>query len=213
MDVFGVPRGPLLGDDARSASADTESSTTYRPASSGSGGGVTPELVLVDPELAQAQRQTKNGKAAMSSTEPANTFPEPAQPAPMSPPPAEPSMRDVPLGTLIFRSTIFHVRHLAHVPLQHLQTVAAMSPLAVRFNKRGTVMIVQCRFQRERRLGLHRALHSTLSAVTIPDTIVESKLDLLLHIPWKIVGRHPTGVNIKGSFALIIVAINNSHLN
>jgi len=62
---------------------------------------LTPELVLVDPELAQqAQRQT-NRKAAMSSTEPANGMffvdqaqPEPApqpQISPLTPPaPAEP---------------------------------------------------------------------------------------------------------------------------
>lgn len=95
MTPDGVPRS---SDDARSPSADTWSSTTY----------VTPELVLVDPELALAQRQTRHRKAAMSSTEPANTFPEPTQPAPTptttSSTPAEPSMRDVPLGTLIFRA-------------------------------------------------------------------------------------------------------------
>jgi hypothetical protein len=62
---------------------------------------LTPELVLVDPELAQAQRQTTYGKAAMSSTEPANGmfFVDQAQPepdpepqlAPLAPPaPAEP---------------------------------------------------------------------------------------------------------------------------
>src|SRR5436189_79933 len=101
----GVPRVPLSGDDARSGSADTNSSTTYRPAWSGSGGGVTPELVLVDPELALAQRLTKHRKAAMSSTEPANAFPDPAQPAPTpAQETAQPSMRDVPLGTLIFRA-------------------------------------------------------------------------------------------------------------
>src|SRR3954469_3078186 len=45
---------------------------------------LTPELVLVDPELAQAQRQTTYGKAAMSSTEPANGmfFVDQAQTAP-----------------------------------------------------------------------------------------------------------------------------------
>ena len=64
---------------------------------------LTPELVLVDPELAQAQRQTTYGKAAMSSTEPANgmffvdqaqTAPDPepqlpplAPPTPAAPPP------------------------------------------------------------------------------------------------------------------------------
>ena len=92
----------------RASSADTNSSTTYSSAWSGSGGGVTPELVLVDPELALAQRHTR--KAAMSSTEPANTFPEPEQPAPA--PASTPtsvsapdtSMVDVPLGTLIFRA-------------------------------------------------------------------------------------------------------------
>ena len=66
-----------------------------------SAGVLTPELVLVDPELAQAQRQTTNGKAAMSSTEPANGmfFVDQAQPepdpdpqiSPLTPPaPAEP---------------------------------------------------------------------------------------------------------------------------
>jgi hypothetical protein len=64
---------------------------------------LTPELVLVDPDLAKAQRQSINGKAAMSSTEPANGMffvdqaqPEPAPepqispltpPAPVEPPP------------------------------------------------------------------------------------------------------------------------------
>jgi hypothetical protein len=62
---------------------------------------LTPELVLVDPDLAKAQRQTTYGKAAMSSTEPANGmfFVDQAQPAPdpepqlapLTPPaPAEP---------------------------------------------------------------------------------------------------------------------------
>jgi hypothetical protein len=116
-----------LGDDARSASADTNSSKTYRPASSGSGGGVTPELVLVDPELAQAQRQTSNRKAAMSSTEPANTFPEPAQPAPAlaptpTPAPAEPSMRDVPLGTLIFRAGLLGEEQLENALQEGMRT-------------------------------------------------------------------------------------------
>ena len=52
---------------------------------SGTGGdAVTPELALVDPELLEAQRQTTEGKAAMSSTEPSNGtfFVDPAQPAP-----------------------------------------------------------------------------------------------------------------------------------
>ncbi len=101
----GVPRS---SDDVLSPSADTNSSTTYRPAWSGSGGGVTPELVLVDPELALAQRHTRKRKAAMSSTEPANTFPEAEQPAPAhAPTPVtspDTSMVDVPLGTLIFRA-------------------------------------------------------------------------------------------------------------
>ena len=101
----GVPRS---SDDVRSPSADTNSATTYSPVWSGSGGGVTPELVLVDPELALAQRHTRQRKAAMSSTEPANTFPEPEQsaPAPAPTPVTSPdtSMIDVPLGTLIFRA-------------------------------------------------------------------------------------------------------------
>ena len=103
----GVPRS---SDDVRASSADTNSSTTYSSAWSGSGGGVTPELVLVDPELALAQRHTRERKAAMSSTEPANTFPEPEQPAPAPAPTSvtspDTSMIDVPLGTLIFRAGV-----------------------------------------------------------------------------------------------------------
>jgi hypothetical protein len=56
------------------------------------GGGVlTPELVLVSPELAKAQRQTTQRKAAMSSSEPANGtfFVDPAQPVP---PPVTPEV-------------------------------------------------------------------------------------------------------------------------
>src|SRR5262245_40698696 len=118
---------PHSSDDGRSRSADTNTSTTYRPASSGSGGGVTPELVLVDPELAQAQRQTRNGKAAMSSIEPANTFPEPAQPASElapnpAPAPAEPSMRDVPLGTLIFRAGLLGEEQLEDALQEGMRT-------------------------------------------------------------------------------------------
>jgi hypothetical protein len=63
---------------------------------SGTGGvAVTPELVLVDPELAKAQRQTTERKAAMSSTEPSNGafFVDPAQPVP---PPATPEVAPVP---------------------------------------------------------------------------------------------------------------------
>src|SRR5438874_1760676 len=58
-----------------------------------SGAVVTPELVLVDPELAKAERQTTNGKAAMSSPEPANGmfFVDQAQPVP-PPAPAEPPL-------------------------------------------------------------------------------------------------------------------------
>jgi hypothetical protein len=122
----GVPRVPLSGDDARSRSADTNSSTTYRPAWSGSGGGVTPELVLVDPELALAQRLTKDRKAAMSSTEPANTFPDPAQPAAPGPAPvqetAQPSMRDVPLGTLIFRAGLLGEEQLEDALQEGMRT-------------------------------------------------------------------------------------------
>jgi len=62
------------------------------------GDAVTPELALVDPELAEAQRQTTEGKAAMSSTEPSNGtfFLDPAQPAPVPAPTPEPSAAPTP---------------------------------------------------------------------------------------------------------------------
>ena len=85
---------PLSSDANRISAADTNSASTE----SGLATAVlTPELVLVDPELAKAQRETTNGKAAMS-IEPANGmfFVEQAQPeaepqiSPSTPPaPAE----------------------------------------------------------------------------------------------------------------------------
>jgi len=58
---------------------------------------VTPELALVDPELAEARRQTPERKAAMSSTEPSNGtfFVDPAQPPPAPAP--EPLAAPAPL--------------------------------------------------------------------------------------------------------------------
>jgi hypothetical protein len=124
----GAPRVPRSSDDPRSLTADTHSATTKVSAPSGPGGvQVTPELVLVDPELAEAQRQTTERKAAMSSTDAnemysvdrSQTAPAPAQdvapttpptpapeaaPAPSTPPNPPPQMVDVPLGTLIFRA-------------------------------------------------------------------------------------------------------------
>jgi Type II secretion system (T2SS), protein E, N-terminal domain len=88
MNPGGLPNSaplvPHSSDDTRSATADTSSSTT-------TGVPVTPELVLVDPELARTQRQTTQRKAAMSSPEPANGFfADQAQPAPEpTPAPAE----------------------------------------------------------------------------------------------------------------------------
>jgi hypothetical protein len=59
---------------------------------------LTPELVLVDPELARAQRQTTYGKAAMS-TEPANGmfFVDQAEPAPDPEPQISPLAPPVPV--------------------------------------------------------------------------------------------------------------------
>ena len=122
---IGVPRS---SDDAGFPRADTNSSKTYSPAWSELGGGVTPELVLVDPELALEQRQTRNRKAAMSSTEPANTFPEPAQPALGSGPSPSPvtspdrSMADVPLGTLIFRAGLLGEEQLENALQEGMRT-------------------------------------------------------------------------------------------
>src|SRR5215203_2072628 len=74
-DARPVPRS---SDAGRVPAADTNSAYTERGLATAV---LTPELVLVDPELAKAQRQTTNGKAAMS-TQPANGmfFAEQAQP-------------------------------------------------------------------------------------------------------------------------------------
>jgi MshEN domain len=63
----------------------------------------------------------------MSSTEPANTFPDPAQPAPAPAPApaqetAQPSMRDVPLGTLIFRAGLLGEEQLEDALQEGMRT-------------------------------------------------------------------------------------------
>jgi hypothetical protein len=128
---------------------------------------VTPELALVDPELAKAQRQIPDRKAAMSSTPPSNGtfFIDPAQPAPspgnpdlsavpapvaapvaaaaeaVAPAPAptpapaaQPAlaalppddgstpMRDVPLGTLIFRAGLLAEEQLEDALQEGMRT-------------------------------------------------------------------------------------------
>ncbi len=115
------------------------------------GDAVTPELALVDPELAEAQRQTTERKAAMSSTppsngtffvdqsEPASVAPEPAlAPAPLAQVPAVPEpvalptpaaasapetpMLDVPLGTLIFRAGLLAEEQLEDALQEGMRT-------------------------------------------------------------------------------------------
>jgi hypothetical protein len=115
------------------------------------GDAVTPELALVDPELAEAQRQTTERKAAMSSTppsngtffvdqsEPASVEPEPAlTPAPLAQVPAVPEpvalptaaaasapntpMLDVPLGTLIFRAGLLAEEQLEDALQEGMRT-------------------------------------------------------------------------------------------
>jgi MshEN domain len=59
----------------------------------------------------------------MSSTEPANTFPDPAQPAPAPTQEiAQPSMRDVPLGTLIFRAGLLGEEQLEDALQEGMRT-------------------------------------------------------------------------------------------
>jgi hypothetical protein len=113
---------------------------------------VTPELALVDPELAEAQRQNTERKAAMSSTPPANgTFfvdqtepgsvppPPLTAPAPLAQVPAAPEpvavptpaaaapapetpMVDVPLGTLIFRAGLLAEEQLEDALQEGMRT-------------------------------------------------------------------------------------------
>ena len=112
---------------------------------------VTPELALVDPELAEAQRQNTERKAAMSSTPPSNgTFfvdqnepasvppapltapaplaqvpaaPEPAAvPTPAAAPAPETPMVDVPLGTLIFRAGLLAEEQLEDALQEGMRT-------------------------------------------------------------------------------------------
>jgi hypothetical protein len=115
------------------------------------GDAVTPELALVDPELAEAQRQTTERKAAMSSTPPSNGtfFVDQSEPAPVAPDPAlapaplaqvppvpepvalptpaaatapETPMLDVPLGTLIFRAGLLAEEQLEDALQEGMRT-------------------------------------------------------------------------------------------
>jgi MshEN domain len=103
---------------------------------------VTPELALVDPVLAPAQRQAHDRKVTMSSTAPEDGMlsPDRAQPAPAAdlneelpaPPPAADSPplpdaaagspQNVPLGTLIFRAGLVAENQLEEALEQGMRT-------------------------------------------------------------------------------------------
>src|SRR5262249_40984913 len=59
----------------------------------------------------------------------------------------------------------------------------------------------------------HRQFDATLPLVGIPDGVVEAKLDLLLDVARKVIGRNPAGVNIECGFATVRVTINDLKLD
>ena len=71
-------------------------------------------------------------------------------------------------------------------------------------------MIVDRDFSRERRAPFHGAFHAALAAVRVPHAVVEAKLHFLLDVAGKVVGRDPTGVNVEGRLAAIVVFIDQS---
>jgi len=157
------------------------------------GEAVTPELALVDPALAEAQRQETERKAAMSSTEPSNGtfFVDPAQPVPAnaeppavppSPPPVAPTpapasafdasvmpMRDVPLGTLIFRAGLLAEEQLEDA-LQE----------GMRAGKRLGEVLLERGWLHERDLGRLLAGQKGLEFVELNGTVPEPEALYLL---------------------------------
>ncbi len=46
----------------------------------------------------------------------------------------------------------------------------------------------------------------------VPDAVVEAELHFLLDVAGKIVGRHPTGVNVEGRLAAVVVFVDEPQL-
>jgi len=143
LAVFSSEHVPRSSDSAHSPGADTDFQATKGLAKSEAGGELlTPELALVDPVLAQAQRQAHDRKVTMSSTAPDNGmfFTEQAQPAPAPDPNGQPaappapadaprppdasldSAQNVPLGTLIFRAGLVAENQLEEALEQGMRT-------------------------------------------------------------------------------------------
>ncbi len=141
--MFSSEHVPRSSDSAHSPGADTDFQATKGLAKSEAGGELlTPELALVDPVLAQAQRQAHDRKVTMSSTAPDNGmfFTEQAQPAPAPDPNGQPaappapadaprppdasldSAQNVPLGTLIFRAGLVAENQLEEALEQGMRT-------------------------------------------------------------------------------------------
>ncbi len=103
--------------------------------------------------------------------------------------------------------------HLSNKLFKHVEPVSSSAAATVWFDELTAVVVIERDLLFERRLPLDRAFHSATPAMPEPDAIVEPKLHFLLDIPWEIVGRDPTGVNIEGPFATVRIMVYQLQLD
>src|SRR5262249_26239867 len=92
---------------------------------------------------------------------------------------------------------------------QDFDAVAALATLAPRLDEGAVVMVVRRDLQLVRRAALDRDLDAALALVRRPDAVVEAELHLLLDVAGEVVRRHPTGVDVEGGLAAVIVRVND----
>jgi hypothetical protein len=73
-------------------------------------------------------------------------------------------------------------------------------------------MIIGRVLQLVRRPALDREFDASFPLMGKPKAVVETELNLLLHIAGKVVRRDPTGVDIKRGFATALVFVDEAEL-
>ena len=119
-------------------------------------------------------------------------------------------------GKTIFAGSFlakFDLSNFANKALDGFDAVASLADGSSHGSRKLTVVVIVHRnLGRDRSLVLDRALDAAASAVTIPVSVIESKLHLLLDVAGEIVRRHPAGVDVEGGLAARVVFVDEAKL-
>src|SRR6202011_4260155 len=94
-----------------------------------------------------------------------------------------------------------------------LDAITPLRALTPRLDEGAVVVVVRGVLDLVRRSALHGQLDAAFALMSIPDSIVETELHLLLDVAWKVVGRHPARMDVKSRLAAVAVPVNHLQLH